>query len=601
METQLKSDNGELTMNLDNLLGIMKPARYTGGEWNSTVKDFDSSGVKFALGFPDLYEVGMSNLGIRILYGALNAMEDVLCERFFAPAADMERLIRSGGWRMQSLENRRELAAFDMVGFSLGYELNYPDVLNILDLAGIPLRAEERGCGVPLVIGGGPCAVNPEPVSDFFDLFIIGEAEEALPELISLYRRHSRDYKEGRMGRDSLLAALASVEGVYVPSLYDVVYAPDGSIVSFSPKSPSVPARVKKRFVKDMDSSFFPGEWIVPYIQIVHDRITLEIMRGCPNRCRFCQARHQYYPLRFRGAGKVGELAAGLYKNTGYHEISFSGLSISDYPGIEKLAASLMAEFRDRCVSISLPSIKPKSFLGELSKLIAGVRKTGLTFAPEAGTRRMREILGKDFDEEVFRAALLKAFSAGYQHVKLYFLTGIPGESDSDLDGIKDLAAQVSELRRGAAGRPAEVHLSVNTLIPKPHTPLQWFPMESMDSMLAKRAYIKRAIGKNRRLKAVFHDPALSLLEGIFSRGDRRLGRVIEAVFRSGVRLDNWKEEGGWDKWAAAFTASSLEMDFYLRKRSLEDILPWDFIDIGAGKEALVQEFNKVVAMEEDK
>jgi len=581
----------------DNLLGIMKPARYIGGEWNSTVKDFEAAEVRFALGFPDLYEVGMSNLGIRILYGALNAMEGVVCERFFSPAADMEKLIRSGERSMRSLENGRELASFDMVGFSLGYELNYPDVLNILDLSGIPLKAAERGIGAPLVIGGGPCAVNPEPMADFFDLFIIGEAEEALPELVSLYREHSRDYKEGRIARAALLEKLASIEGVYVPSLYDVAYSAEGRIISFSPKTPAAPARIKKRFVGDLDSSFFPRDWVVPYIQIVHDRITLEIMRGCPNRCRFCQARQQYYPLRFRSAGKVKELAAELYKNTGYHEISFSGLSISDYPGIEGLASSLMAEFKDKCVGISLPSIKPKNFLGELSKLIAAIRKTGLTFAPEAGTRRMREIIGKDFDEDIFREAVLKAYAAGYQHVKLYFLIGLPRESSNDLEGIRELSVAVSELRRKISGRPAEVHLSVNTLIPKPHTPLQWFPMASLDSMLEKQAYIRRALGGNRRVKAVFHSPKLSLLEGVISRGDRRLGRVIETVFRSGVRFDNWNEEASWEKWTAAFAGASLEADFYLGGKSTEDILPWDFIEIGVSKESLAQEFNKVVAM----
>ena len=583
--------------NENDLLGIMKPSRYLGGEWNSEVKDFDASEVRFALGFPDIYEVGMSNLGIRIIYGALNAMEGVLCERFFAPAADMEKLIRSGGWRMQSLENRRDLAAFDMVGFSLGYELNYPDVLNILDLAGIPLKAQERGSGVPLVIGGGPCVLNPEPVSEFFDLFIIGEAEEALPELISLYRRRSRDYKSGRLDRGSLLAELAAIEGVYVPSLYDVGYDIEGRIVSFAPKSSGVPATVKKRFVEDLNSSFFPRKWIVPYVQIVHDRITLEIMRGCPNRCRFCQARQQYYPLRYRDAGKVKELAAELYKSTGYQEISFTGLSISDYPQISGIAASLMAEFRDKCVSISLPSIKPKSFLGDLSTLIATIRKTGLTFAPEAGTQRMRDILCKDFDDGIFREALSKAYAAGYQHVKLYFLTGIPGEAPADLDGISALAAEVSELRRKPAGRPAEVHLSVNTLIPKPHTPLQWFPMETMDVIREKQAYLKRKVCGNRRLKAVFHDPKLSILEGAISRGDRRLAGVIEAAFRSGIRFDNWNDSCFWDKWMAAFSGASLDSGFYLREKSPEDILPWDFIDVGVEKRTLIEEFEKVVAM----
>ena len=584
-------------LNENDLLGIMKPSRYLGGEWNSEIKDFDAAEVKFALGFPDIYEVGMSNLGIRIIYGVLNAMDGVLCERFFAPAADMEKLIRSGGWRMQSLENRRDLSDFDMVGFSLGYELNYPDVLNILDLAGIPLRAQERGSGVPLVLGGGPCALNPEPVSEFFDLFIIGEAEEALPELISLYRMRSQAYKSGRLDRKSLLAELASVEGVYVPSLYEVVYGSDGRIVSFAPRDPGVPVTVKKRFVKDLNLSFFPRKWIVPYVQIVHDRITLEIMRGCPNRCRFCQARQQYYPLRYRAPEKIKELAAELYKNTGYQEISFAGLSISDYPQISGVAACLMAEFRNKCVSISLPSIKPKSFLGDLSTLIATIRKTGLTFAPEAGTPRMREIICKDFDDGVFREAVSKAYAAGYQHVKLYFLTGIPGESCADLDGISALSAEVSELRRKPAGRPAEVHLSVNTLIPKPHTPLQWFPMETMDAIFEKQAYLKRKVGGNRRLKAVFHDPKLSLLEGAISRGDRRLGAVIEAAFRSGIRFDNWNENCFWDKWMSAFAGASLDSGFYLRERSPEDILPWDFIDVGVAKGALAEEFNKVVAM----
>ncbi len=578
------------------LLGIRKPAQYIGGEWNVGHKDFDQARVKFALCFADLYEVGMSNLGLRILYGLLNSQEDVVCERFFSPNADLEAVLRNNREESFSLESRKHLKDFDIVGFSLAYELCYTNVLNILELGNIPFYSSARDHSYPLVIGGGPCVMNPEPVADFFDLFVVGEAEEVLLEIVEVYRRSKEKFRSGQLKKEDLLLALAQIPGVYVPALYDVEYDDSGKIRVFRPKAASVPAKIKKRFVPDLDRAYFPEDWMVPYIQIVHDRLTLEIMRGCPNSCRFCQARSQYYPLRYRQPQTVLELADQLYKSSGYEELSLLGLSVSDYPKLEEILKPLVCVFKSKGVNVSLPSIKPKTMLGDMTDLIATVKKTGLTFAPEAGSQRLRSRIGKDFDEDDFFQTLEKSYAAGYQRVKLYFMVGLPFEEEEDLEGIADFSQRVSSLRKGIAKYPAQVNISVNTMIPKPHTPLQWAAMPDLEKMRQKQEYLRSRI-KNRNLKISFHNRQMSFLEGVFSRGDRRLSGVIVSAFKKGCRFDGWDEYFKFQLWEEAFRETAIAFEDYLRERSIEEKLPWDFLDVGISKEILANEYRKIGAV----
>jgi radical SAM family uncharacterized protein len=579
-------------MQEDILLQVQKPARYIGQEWNVSRKDFEKAAIKFALCFPDLYEVGMSNLGMRIIYGILNSIPDVVCERFFSCGVDLEQILRTQNKEIRSLESQKRLRDFDIIGFSLGSELDYTNVLNILDLGNIPLKAASRDESFPLVISGGPNTLNPEPMHEFFDFFVIGEAEEAIVEIMDIYRKN----KSSRMNKQDLLLRFSQVKGVYVPSLYEVKYSPEGTLQEFRPKIKNIPAKIHKRIVKDLDTSFFPQEWLIPYIQIIHDRITLEIMRGCPNQCRFCQARSGYFPFRFRSVENILNLASETYARTGYEEIALCGLSVSDYIRIEELLMKLMDLFKEKAVSISLPSVKPKTMLGFLSSLIATVKKTGLTFAPEAGSQRLRTIIAKDFDEQDFFKTLQEAYTSGYQHVKLYFMIGLPFEEQKDLESIVDFSLRVSELRRKTTKIPAYVNISINTLIPKPHTPMQWLRMEDIDNIKYKQGFLKNKI-RNKRLAWAFHNPYMSLLEGVLSRGDRRLSQVIFYAFNKGARFDAWSNYFSFDKWSEAFKESAIDPHFYLKEKHQDEILPWDFIDIGISKEYLIQEFNKTIAI----
>lgn len=590
---QKNPQKATLTMlNDDILLGVQKPARYIGQEWNVSRKEFDKAGVKFALCFPDLYEVGMSNLGIRIIYGLLNRIPDVVCERFFSVGTDLEQVLRSQNKEIFSLESKKSLRDFDLIGFSLGSELDYTNVLNILDLGKIPLEASQRDGNYPLVIGGGPCTLNPEPMHAFFDLFVIGEAEEVIVEIIDILRKS----KSSSINKQDLLLRLSQVEGVYVPSLYEVKYTSEGLLQEFKPKIKEAPSKVKKRIIQDLDSSYFPTDWLVPYIQVIHDRMTLEIARGCPNRCRFCQARSGYYPFRARSVKKVLDLSRETYERTGYEEISLCGLSVSDYLSIGELSRSLIDMFKDRAVSVSLPSVKPKTMLGDISSLIATIKKTGLTFAPEAGSSRLRQSIAKDFDEQGFFKTLEEAYASGYQRVKLYFMIGLPGEEEKDLESIIDLAMQVSELRRKIKKIPAYVNISVNTLIPKPHTPLQWMGMEKEEGIRVKQGFLKNR-ARNRRLAWSFHDPRMSLLEGVLARGDRRLSLVIRRAFEKGSRFDAWSNFFAPDLWKQSFEECAIDPDFYLREKPAGALLPWDFIDAGISKEHLSTEFNKAMGL----
>lgn len=581
-------------MQEDFLLQVNKPARYIGEEWNVSRKDFESAEIKFALCFPDLYEVGMSNLGIRIIYSILNNIPDVACERFFSCGLDMEKILRSNSENPLSLESKKALRDFDIVGFSLGSELDYTNVLNILELGDIPLLASARDNTSPLIIGGGPCVLNPEPVHEFFDLFLIGEAESLIVEFIDVYRKHRQYYKSSQLSKQDLLVMFSKLEGVYAPSLYEVAYNPDGTIRKFNPKVEGAPEKIKKRFVKDFNSSHFPINWLVPYIQTIHDRVTLEVMRGCPNRCRFCQAKPQYHPLRIRSIENILDLAKTTYERTGYEEISLAGLSVSDYPKIEKLTQDLVNLFKAKGVGLSLPSIKAKAQVGEISTIIASIKKTGLTFAPEAGSLRLRGILQKNFNEQEFFQMLEESYASGYQHVKLYFMIGLPFENQQDLDGIIDLSIRVSELRRKVKNAPAQINISINTLIPKPHTPFQWLAMDSTQSIKDKQDYLKNKT-KNKRLKLNFHNRNMSFLEGVLSRGDRRLSRVIFLAFKKGARFDAWGNYFNFEIWREAFDESGVNPIFYLKEKKQDDILPWDFLDVGIDKKLSLDEFNKII------
>ena len=579
---------------LEDLLSqVHKPGRYIGQEWNSPRKDFDQAEIKFALCFPDLYEVGMSNLGTRIIYGILNNMPDVSCERFFSLGIDMENILRNNRIEIFSLESKKRLKEFDIIGFSLGYELGYTNVLNILDLGNIPLKSALRNHTFPLVIGGGSSVLNPEPMHEFFDFFVIGEAEEVILEIIDVYRNFKHKFKTSQISKQDLLIMLSHIEGVYAPSLYEVIQNSQGRIEEFKPKFLGVPKTIKKRFVKDLDSAYFPSGWLIPYIQIIHDRITLEVMRGCPNRCRFCQARSQYYPFRQRASQDILELTHRIYKHTGYEEISLGGLSVSDYSHIEELSKGLIDMFKEKGVSISLPSIKPKTIVGNLSSLIATIKKTGLTFAPEVATDKLRKILNKDFDALGFFKVIEQAYSSGYRHVKLYFMIGLPYEEEEDLDAIVELANTVSQLMTKTNKRSAQVNISINTLIPKPHTAFQWLRMQDLDCIKYKQDYLRTRV-RNRRLRFSFHNRYMSFLEGVLSRGDRRLSSVIMNVFNRGARFDAWDNYFVFDKWIAAFKESNINPDFYLKEKSKDELLAWDFMDVGISKEELLLEANKI-------
>ena len=580
----------------DLFLNVHRPAQYLGNEWNASKKDFSAFPLSFALGFPDLYEVGMSNLGLRIIYGVLNNIEDVVCERFFAPEADMEASLKGAKRRLFSWESNQELVNFDWLGFSLGSELNYTNILSILDLAGLPLQSCLRDQQFPLVIGGGPVTLNPEPIADFFDLFIIGEAEEAIVQLLDLYRDLKQDYKSGRLTKESLLVEFSKIEGVYAPSLYCVDYNAEGEFIAFHPRFDGLPLKIKKRVVADFESAYFPCHWIVPLVPIIHDRITLEIMRGCPNRCRFCQARSQYYPLRIRSKEKVVSQANLTYGATGYEELSLAGLSVSDYPQLENLVTELTGIFKEQGVNLSLPSLKARALLGNVSTLIAKIKKTGLTFAPEAGTPKLRQVLAKDFSEDDFFKAIEAAYGCGYQHLKLYFLIGLPGELEADLQGIIDFAKNASELKRKINGTPAQINISVNPLIPKPHTPFQWLKMDSIAQIKEKQDYLK-SHSKNRRLKFNFHNSQVGFLEGVLSRGDRKLSKVILAAYKKGAKFDAWSNYFSFAKWLEAFSEESIDPQSYLGDKSVDSALPWDFIDTGIDKQDLLVEFNKSIAI----
>ncbi len=570
------------TIELEEILPlIQKPGRYIGGEHNQIKKDLDKVSVKIALCFPDLYEIGMSHLGLKILYGLLNQYEHIACERVFAVAPDLEQIMRERKIPLFSLESRLPLSEFDLIGFSLQYEMNYTNMLNILELSGIPLRSRERGDNFPLIIAGGPCCVNPEPIADFIDVFLIGEAEEAILEIVETYKQVKSKNEKGKINKNELLVTLAQIQGVYVPSLYEVSYNSDSTIKEFRPKHKEIPSKIKKRIVNNLEKSYFPVKPVVPYISIVHDRISLEVMRGCPHQCRFCQASRVYYPPRQRSQEMLLKLAQQSYTHTGYDEISLLSLSSADYKDIIALVNSLNQAFKEKGVSISLPSLRITNLIGQLPLITSAVKKTGLTFALEAGSQRLRKLMYKDIPLEFFFDCLKNSYNIGYRHIKLYFMIGLPSEEDNDLEEMAELIRKSSHLKKEIDGHLAEISAAISYFIPKPHTAWEREGMADINILEKKEKLLKSKISSAKKVKLKFHDARLSYLEGILCRGDRRLSDVVEAAFKMGAKFDSWYEHFRFDLWQEAFKKCRLEGKFYLRCRSADEILPWEFIDVG--------------------
>lgn len=568
---------------MPSLYQLNRPARYLGGELGSVTKDWSSVAVTYALAFPDVYEVGMSHIGSAILYRVLNDTDWIAAERCYTPWPDREAQLRAEGAPLTSLESGRPLADFDILGFSLQYELCYSNVLTMLDLAGLPWLAAERDRQAPLVVVGGPCAFNPEPLADFIDCALIGDGEEAIVELCAAVRASKAAGEE----RPALLRRLAKIEGIYVPSLFRVDYRADHSIKSIEPVDPQLP-KVRRRVLADLDSAPYPTRPVVPFLQTIHDRVALEVARGCTRGCRFCQAGYIYRPVRERQPDTVRELIDKSLRQSGYDEVSLLSLSTGDYTAIEALMQNLMGCYADQRVAVSLPSLRVGSLTPELMSEIKKVRKTGFTLAPEAGSERLRQVINKGISETDLIDGARSAFELGWRVIKLYFMIGLPTEETADLDALVDLAARVKATARGTQGG-GDVNVSVSTFVPKAHTPFQWDAQIGVDETIARQNYLRDAL-KKKRLRLKWHEAQLSFLEGVFARGDRRLGTVLAEAVRRGCRFDGWREHFRRDLWQEAFAATGIDPAWYLRARQPGETLPWDHIDAGVSKGFLLRE-----------
>lgn len=575
------------------LAGVEKPARYVGAEMNMVVKE--DAEVRFALCFPDVYEIGMSHLGSRILYHVLNSRKDTYCERVYAPWPDMEKSLREANMPLFSLETKRALGDFHIVGFSLLYEMCYTNILTMLDLAGIPRRAQERDESFPLIICGGPCTCNSEPLADFMDAVLLGDGEELVGELVDAYI----EAKAQGLTKKELLKKLAQIEGVYIPSFYVAEYQ-DGRFTGIKKVEPSAPDRVTKRAVKDLDAAPYIGQPIVPYLNIVHDRVAIELFRGCTRGCRFCQAGYIYRPVRERKKETLLEQAKQLVACTGYDEVSLFSLSSGDYSEIHALVPEIIDDMQRQRVSVSLPSLRVDSFLKDDLEKMQSVRKAGLTFAPEAGTQRLRDVINKCVTEEDLLRATGDAFEAGWTGVKLYFMIGLPTETDEDILGIADLARKVSrrfyQMPKEKRGKGLRLTVSASSFVPKPFTPFQWAPQCTMEELRRKQALLKEAMKGIRGAEFTYHPSRLSTLEAAFSRGDRRLGAVLEHAYEAGCRFDSWSEHFKPEAWDTAFAACGLTLDEYAyRERSLDEPLPWEHIDMWVTQEYFKEEYLKAL------
>ncbi len=576
------------------LKSVSKPARYIGGEYNRVMKDKGSVKCRFAFCFPDTYEIGMSNLGVRILYDVLNSDKDIWCERVYAPWCDMKEKMEEYSIPLSALESGDALSSFDIVAFSLQYEMCYTTTLSMMKLAGFPIWACDRGEDVPIIVGGGPCVYNSEPIAEFFDLINVGEGEEVLLEISRLYVKMKED---GTYSRSAFLREASHIEGVYIPSLYDVCYNDDGTIKAYTPLYEDVPKRVKKRIIKDLDTAPYPTKLIMPYTETVHDRIVLEVYRGCIRGCRFCQAGMVYRPVREKSPDTLCKTAKCLYENTGYDEISLISLSISDYSKIRELTDGLLSWTDDAHVSLSLPSLRIDSFSEELMKKVSSVRTGGITFAPEAGTQRLRDVINKNVSEEDLMRSVGIAFKGGKSSVKLYFMNGLPTETLEDIEGIAALAAKVVDkyysTPKAERPRGLTVTISVACFVPKPFTPFQWEKQDSIESLKEKQLHLRSVI-KDRKIKYNYHDAEVSVIEAILARGDRRLAKAIAYAVEDGAVFDAWDEYFDFDRWMRAFERAGVDPDFYTtRGFGLDEVLPWDVIDCGVTKEFLKRERQK--------
>lgn len=571
------------------LLSVQKPGRYAGNEPGSIIKDKNKVDIRFAFCFPDTYEVGMSHLGMKILYSQFNSKDYIWCERVFAPWIDFEEVMINNGIPLFALESHDPVKNFDIIGFTLQYELSFTNVLNMLKLSGIPLYSKDRTELKNLVVAGGPCVCNPEPIADFVDLFFLGEGEEVDLEVIDLYR----ECKKNGTDKKEFLRRAAKIEGVYVPSLYDVDYNDDGTVKEIKPLC-GAPSVIKKRIIKDLDNTFYPDNFVTPFIEIVHDRAVQEVFRGCIRGCRFCQAGFIYRPVREKSADTVDRQAHALCDNTGYEEISLSSLSTSDYTELDSLLGKMLTWSDDDNVSISLPSLRVDNFSDELLEKVKKVKKSGLTFAPEAGTQRLRDVINKNVTEEEIMRTCLTAFKGGYTSVKLYFMLGLPTETDEDLLGITKLGQQIVNayysMPERQKGKSVNVTVSVSSFVPKPFTPFQYEPQDSIEEIERKQKLLQENI-TTKKITLNWHDSDTSILEGIFARGDRRLGQVMFEAFLSGCRFDSWSECFDFEKWMAAFKKCGVDPTFYnQRKRSFDEVLPWSHLDYYVSEKFLQSE-----------
>ena len=581
----------------DVLLKVEKPGRYTGNEINSVVKSKDEVDIRFAFAFPDTYEVGMSNLGVQILYDMFNSYEGVWCERVYSPWTDLDRIMRDRNIPLFAWESQEPVKCFDFLGISLQYEMCYTNVLQILDLSVIPLYAKDRTEDDPIVIGGGSCAYNPEPLASFFDLFYIGEGEISYKKLFDTYR----EAKKAGLSRMEFLRRAANIEGIYAPAFYEPKYNEDGTLSAFEPVAEGVPARVRKVIVSDFENAPYPKKPVIPYVQAVMDRMVLEIQRGCIRGCRFCQAGYIYRPLRERSFDEMKEMVRELIRNTGYDEISLNSLSSSDYEKLPELLDYLIGICNEKGINISLPSLRIDAFSLDVMNKIQDIKKSSLTFAPEAGSQRMRDVINKNLTEESIIAGAFEAFKGGWNKVKLYFMLGLPGETDEDVKEISHLCQKIAEayyeIPKEERNGKVAITASTSFFVPKPFTAFQWAPMNKEDEFLAKARMLKdeiRSEVNQRSMSYRYHDAEVSVLEGVFARGDRRLDKLIEAAYRNGALFDSWTDTFNSDAWKAAFEETGIDPYFYTaRERSEDELFPWDFIDIGVTKEFLKKEWKR--------